>query len=102
MNIMWRALIVALLLGFAALPYAHPPALSINAPADSLSAICTNTVRITKDCHRIEDREFFCSLPSSSDTALAVHPDFLLFDFKQNLRHWPVLAGNISRSPPDL
>lgn len=25
---------------------------------------------------------------------------FLRFDFKQNLRHWPVLSGDISRSPP--
>jgi hypothetical protein len=25
---------------------------------------------------------------------------FLLFDFKQNLRRWPNLAGDISRSPP--
>jgi hypothetical protein len=29
-----------------------------------------------------------------------VPTSFLLFDFKQNLRHWPVLAGDISRSPP--
>jgi hypothetical protein len=27
---------------------------------------------------------------------------FLLFDCKQNLRLWPVLAGDISRSPPPL
>jgi hypothetical protein len=25
---------------------------------------------------------------------------FFLFDYKQNLRLWPVLAGDISRSPP--
>lgn len=25
---------------------------------------------------------------------------FLLFDFKQNLRRWPNVAGDISRSPP--
>jgi hypothetical protein len=31
----------------------------------------------------------------------AVPPaSFLLFDYKQNLRLWPVLAGDISRSPP--
>lgn len=29
-----------------------------------------------------------------------VHASFLLFDFKQNLRHWPNVAGDISRSPP--
>ena len=30
----------------------------------------------------------------------AVHASFLLFDFKQNLRRWPNVAGDISRSPP--
>jgi hypothetical protein len=29
-------------------------------------------------------------------------PSFFLFDSKQNLRLWPVLAGDISRSPPFL
>jgi hypothetical protein len=29
-----------------------------------------------------------------------LHPSFLLFDFKQNLRRWPNVAGDISRSPP--
>lgn len=29
-----------------------------------------------------------------------VHSSFLLFDFKQNLRRWPNVAGDISRSPP--
>jgi hypothetical protein len=29
-----------------------------------------------------------------------VHASFLLFDFKQNLRRWPNVAGDISRSPP--
>jgi hypothetical protein len=30
----------------------------------------------------------------------AVHASFLLFDFKQDLRRWPNVAGDISRSPP--
>ena len=29
-----------------------------------------------------------------------VHASFLLVDFKQNLRRWPNVAGDISRSPP--
>jgi hypothetical protein len=29
-----------------------------------------------------------------------VHASFLLFDFKQNLRRWPNVAGDISRLPP--
>jgi hypothetical protein len=36
------------------------------------------------------------------DVPPIVHAPFLLFDFKQNLRRWPVLAGDISRSPPSL
>jgi hypothetical protein len=35
-----------------------------------------------------------------ADVQPFVPSSFLLFDFKQNLRHWPVLAGDISRSPP--
>jgi hypothetical protein len=31
-----------------------------------------------------------------------VHPSFLLFDFKQDLRRWPNVAGDINRSPPFL
>ena len=31
-----------------------------------------------------------------------VHASFMLFDFKQNLRRWPNVAGDISRSPPLL
>jgi hypothetical protein len=29
-----------------------------------------------------------------------IYASFLLFDFKQNLRRWPVLGGDIARSPP--
>ena len=31
-----------------------------------------------------------------------VHASFLLFDFKQNLRQWPNVSGDISRSPPSF
>src|SRR5262245_29028314 len=31
-----------------------------------------------------------------------INASFLLLDFKQNLRHWPNVFGNISRSPPLL
>jgi len=33
---------------------------------------------------------------------LPLHPSFFLFDFKQDLRRWPNVAGDISRSPPFL
>ena len=36
------------------------------------------------------------------DDPLPVHASFLLFDFKQNLRQWPNVSGDISRSPPFL
>jgi hypothetical protein len=38
------------------------------------------------------------SMPQNEPTAPPA--SFLLFDYKQNLRLWPVLAGDISRSPP--
>jgi hypothetical protein len=31
-----------------------------------------------------------------------LHPSFLLCDLKQNLRRWPNVASDISRSPPFL
>ena len=31
-----------------------------------------------------------------------LHVSFPLFDFKQNLRRWPNVAGDISRSPPSF
>ena len=37
-----------------------------------------------------------------SDEPRPVHASFLLFDFKQNLRRWPNVAGDISRSPPSF
>jgi hypothetical protein len=37
-----------------------------------------------------------------SDEPRPVHASFLLFDFKQNLRRWPNVAENISRSPPSV
>ena len=36
------------------------------------------------------------------DVPQLVHASFLLFDFKQNLRRWPNVSGDISRSPPFL
>jgi hypothetical protein len=39
---------------------------------------------------------------AARDDSLVVHASFLLFDFKQNLRRWPNVAGDISRSPPFL
>jgi hypothetical protein len=36
------------------------------------------------------------------DQQPSVHPSLLRFDYKQNLLLWPVLAGEIARSPPTL
>jgi hypothetical protein len=95
----WQAFVLALTLGFTALPGAHPPGLILDTPFNSLSAVRKNMIRIIQDCPRV-DRELLVPQRSRGDTALVVHRDFLLFDFKQNLRHWPVLSGNINRSPP--
>jgi hypothetical protein len=42
----------------------------------------------------------FLLIHDVQDVPLIVHASCLLFDFKQNLRRWPVLAGDITRSPP--
>jgi hypothetical protein len=39
-------------------------------------------------------------IAAARDDSLVVPASFLLFDFKQNLRQWPNVAGDISRSPP--
>lgn len=36
------------------------------------------------------------------DQAPSVHPSLLRFDYKQNLLLWPVLADEITRSPPTI
>lgn len=42
------------------------------------------------------------SLVVLEDQASSVHPSLLRFDYKQNLLLWPVLAGEITRSPPTV
>ena len=42
------------------------------------------------------------SLVVLEDQAPPVHPSLLWFDYKQNLLLWPVLAGDITRSPPTI
>jgi hypothetical protein len=37
---------------------------------------------------------------SAGDLSFGFSLSFLRFDFKQNLRTWPVLATGIERSPP--
>jgi hypothetical protein len=41
-------------------------------------------------------------IAAARDDSLVVPASFLLFDFKQNLRQWPNVAADISRSPPFL
>ena len=42
----------------------------------------------------------FKPIAAPRDDSLVVPASFLLFDFKQNLRQWPNVSGDISRSPP--
>jgi hypothetical protein len=51
---------------------------------------------------RQADRVPLKLIGAARDDSLVVHASFLLFDFKQNLRQWPNVAGDISRSPPFL
>jgi hypothetical protein len=59
----WQAFVLALTLGFTALPGAHPPGLILDTPFNSLSAVRKNMIRIIQDCPRV-DREFQTESPA--------------------------------------
>jgi hypothetical protein len=59
--------------------------------------------RIPDQCHEKQKRS--TDLPliiSASGLSFCSSPSLLRFDFKQNLRTWPVLATGIQRSPPTV
>ena len=94
-------LTLALVLSLAALPTNHTLHVANGVVGETLSTIGATTPRASHDRYYPGPETLGC-IAIRTDTALAVHPNFLLFDFKQNLRHWPNVAGDISRSPPAL
>lgn len=49
---------------------------------------------------RHTDQAEFASVADLKDETLNIPTSFFRVDYKQNLLHWPVVAGNITRSPP--
>jgi len=73
------------------------PAVNIGSLAGSV--VCKTANDLDWD-HRVKPGPL--CIGEFPDEPLPVHASFLLFDFKQNLRQWPNVSGNISRSPPFL
>jgi hypothetical protein len=51
---------------------------------------------------RQTDQVGLASVADWSDETSKIPPSLLRVDYKQNLLRWPVVAGNITRSPPSL
>ena len=47
-----------------------------------------------------KDRLEMISVATWRDETLKLHPSFLRIDYKQNLLVWPVVSGDLARSPP--
>jgi hypothetical protein len=47
-----------------------------------------------------KDRVGIISVVRWRDETLKLHPSFLWIDYKQNLVVWPVVSGDVARSPP--
>ena len=90
-----------LILSLSALSTNHRHSSADGVVAETLSKLGITTSRAShpRDC---EGAATLACIAVHPDSALIVHQTFLLFDFKQNLRHWPNVAGDISRSPPAL
>ena len=94
-------LALAVVLSLAALSATETLGIADGVVGETFSTIALKASRVSHDRHCQEPEALGCFV-IRTDTALSVHPNFLLFDFKQNLRHWPNVAGDISRSPPAL
>lgn len=63
-----------------------------------------STVKVTSKTvvPRQTDQIEFASVADWKDETLKIPTAFFRVDYKQNLLLWPVVAGNITRSPPFL
>lgn len=94
-----RGFVWAVALGVLTLTFTSSVENSSSGPAfDAVSMVASKSGRIVETDSYEQPALVFLGV--LADVAPFVHASFLLFDFKQNLRRWPVLAGDISRSPP--
>ena len=61
-------------------------------------AVVYKTAKVLDRGHDVQPGSFWIGV--FLEEPPPVHASFLLFDFKQNLRRWPNVSGDISRSPP--
>ncbi len=90
-----RTVLFVLLLSFIALPLQQ----AFESRSGS-SIVSTGKVSATNFLLNHKDRLDLGSAADWNDANVAPSPLFLRIDYKQNLLVWPVIAGNLTRSPP--
>jgi hypothetical protein len=81
-----------------ALPLQHLyDGISVSASTFSVVKLASKTV-----LPRHTEHAGFASVAGRKDETLKIPISFFRMDYKQNLLLWPVVAGNVTRSPPLL
>ena len=91
-------MILFLVLAIFALPLQfEPDGVPVSTGIFSVKQINLTTV-LQQQKSRIE----LAALTDPTNQASKLNPYFLRIDYKQNLLVWPVLAGDLTRSPPHI
>lgn len=91
-----KAIIFLVVFAVFALPLAHES----NGLSGSPSITTVGKVNTTFTRPQQEDKIKLAPPDHWRDQAANFNPCFLKIDYKQNLLIWPVVAGNVTRSPP--
>jgi hypothetical protein len=66
----------------------------------STGIFSVNQINLTTVFPQQKSRFEFAAIADAKNQAPKLNPTFLRIDYKQNLLVWPVLAGDLTRSPP--
>lgn len=71
-----------------------------DAPSGLTSIFSFGKTNVIKVLPHQKDRVAVAWFPKSHDQSPRLNPFFLRIDYKQNLLVWPIVFGNLTRSPP--
>jgi hypothetical protein len=70
--------------------------------AISTGIFSVKQINLTTILPQQKSRVELASITDAKNQTPKLNPYFLRIDYKQNLLVWPVLAGDLTRSPPDI
>jgi hypothetical protein len=79
-----------------ALPWQYPVDVAFSYPA----ILSIGKIQLKAGLLHAKHRFALASVDHSLGRAAAMNLNFLRTDYKQNLLVWPIVAGNLTRSPP--